>query len=213
MLNKIYQNSRMITKWWPRRPHRTTTRNRNPNRRKETLNLSGIPRTLKIGNPYNGALPLLLQHKEGIPFTKGETKYPLSFNGDISLDFGEVRLMGLNSHLRTNNCVPLHVDVHPSAHPLYTLRIPWCISSTIHFTLITINKIQIQHVHVQRCTSQVCSFRLGFRLWTKIFTTTLTSSVLSSLLCSAQIHPCFLCLIRRLGCGRAQRNESYSYHF
>ena len=27
---------------------------------KETLNLSGIPRTLKIGNPHNGALPLLL---------------------------------------------------------------------------------------------------------------------------------------------------------
>ena len=27
---------------------------------KKTLNLSGIPRTLKIGNPYNGALPLLL---------------------------------------------------------------------------------------------------------------------------------------------------------
>ena len=27
---------------------------------KETLNLSGIPRTLKIDNPHNGALPLLL---------------------------------------------------------------------------------------------------------------------------------------------------------
>ena len=27
---------------------------------KKTLNLSGIPRTLKIGNPHNGALPLLL---------------------------------------------------------------------------------------------------------------------------------------------------------
>ena len=27
---------------------------------KKTLNLSGIPRTLKIGNPHNGALPLFL---------------------------------------------------------------------------------------------------------------------------------------------------------
>ena len=27
---------------------------------KKILNLSGIPRTLKIGNPHNGALPLLL---------------------------------------------------------------------------------------------------------------------------------------------------------
>ena len=27
---------------------------------KETLDLSGIPLTLKIGNPHNGALPLLL---------------------------------------------------------------------------------------------------------------------------------------------------------
>ena len=59
--------------------------------------------------------------------------------------------MALNSHLRTNNGVPSHVDVHPSAHPLYCLRIPWCISSTI---LITIDNIQIQHVDVQRCTSR-----------------------------------------------------------
>ena len=27
---------------------------------KKTLNLSGIPHTLKIGNPHNGAFPLLL---------------------------------------------------------------------------------------------------------------------------------------------------------
>mgnify|MGYP000597857955 CR=1 FL=1 len=37
--------------------------------------------------------------------------------------------------------------------------------------LLLINKIQIQHVDVQRCTSRVHS---GFRLWTKIFTTTLS---------------------------------------
>ena len=92
--------------------------------------------------------------------------------GIFPLILGRVRLMGLNSHLRTNNYVPSHVDVHPSAHPLYTLRILRCISSTIHLTLVTINKLQIQHMRVEHCTSGVCSCRSGFRLWTKIFTTT-----------------------------------------
>ena len=50
--------------------------------------------------------------------------------------------MGLNSHLHTYNYVPMyhivplslsHVDVRTRAHHLYTLRIPWCISSTLPF--------------------------------------------------------------------------------
>ena len=32
----------------------------NDEEEKKTLNLSGIPRALKIGNPHNGAFPLLL---------------------------------------------------------------------------------------------------------------------------------------------------------
>ena len=89
-------------------------------------------------------------------------------------------MLGLNSHLYTNYYVPMYnlvplslprVDVRARAHHLYTLRILWCISSTIHFTFITIDKLQLHYVHVQRCTS-LFSFRCsGFRLWTKIFTT------------------------------------------
>ena len=72
--------------------------------------------------------------------------------------------------------VPLslsHVDVRTRPHHLYTLRILWCISSTIHFTFITIDKLQIHYVRVQRCTSLFGSRCSGFRLWTKIFTTAL----------------------------------------
>ena len=67
--------------------------------------------------------------------------------GTFPLILGRVRLMGLNSHLHPNNYVPMYnlvplslprVDVRTRAHHLYTLRILWCISSTIHFTLITI---------------------------------------------------------------------------
>ena len=68
------------------------------------------------------------------------------------------------------------MDVHTRAHHLYTLRILWCISSTLHPTPITINKLQIQHVRVQRCTSRVCSLRSVFRLWTKIFIDTVSKS-------------------------------------
>ena len=53
----------------PRRPH-SQIQDEKKNLRKEdeneeetlneTLDLSGIPLTLKIGNPHNGALPLVL---------------------------------------------------------------------------------------------------------------------------------------------------------
>ena len=84
-------------------------------------------------------------------FTKVRQNIPFHSMGIFPLIFGEVRMMG--------------------AHLLYTLRILWCISSTIHFTLITTNKLQIHYVHVQRCTSLFGSHRSSFRLWTKIFTT------------------------------------------
>ena len=89
--------------------------------------------------------------------------------------------MGLNSHLYTNYYVPMYnlvplslprVDVRTMAHHLYTFRILWCISSTIHFTLITTTKIQIYKLYVQCCTSHLCYLRSVFRLRTKIFTTT-----------------------------------------
>ena len=72
---------------------------------------------------------------------------PFQSMGIFPLILGEVKMMGLNSHLDTNYYVPMYnlvplslprVDVRTRAHHLYTLRILWCISSTIHFTLITI---------------------------------------------------------------------------
>ena len=107
---------------------------------------------------------------------------PFQSRGIFPLILGEVRMMGLNSpplHKQLGTYVPhstslslAHVDVHARAHQLYTLRVLWCISSTIGFTLVTINNIQIHYVRVQRCTSLFGSRCSGFRLWTKIFTTT-----------------------------------------
>ena len=132
-----------------------------------------MPRTLKNGQPsqWCSSSPFIAQGGKTV-HKKVRQNIPFHSKGIFPLILGRVRLMGLSSHLRTNNYVPSHMDVHPSAHPLYTLRILRCISSTIQFTLVTINKIQIQHVDVQRCTFRVCLFRSGFRLWTKIFTTT-----------------------------------------
>ena len=64
-----------------------------------------------------------------------------------------------------------HVDVHISAHHTYTLGILWCISSTLQFTFVLINILQLHHVRVQRCTPRFCSLCSVFPLWTKIFTT------------------------------------------
>ena len=69
---------------------RLQPRPRRPNSKykmKETL-------TLKIGNPNNGALPLLLLHKEGRSLQKVRLTYPLSFNGGISLDVREGEIDG-----------------------------------------------------------------------------------------------------------------------
>ena len=60
----------------------------------ETLDLSGKPLTLKIGNPHNGAFPLLLQHKEGRLLQKGETKLSPFIQWDIFLDLMEGEIDG-----------------------------------------------------------------------------------------------------------------------
>ena len=65
-----------------------------------------------------------------------------------------------------------HVDVHISAHHFYTLGILWCMSSTLQFIFILINKLQIHHVRARRCTLGFRSLRSVFLLWMKIFTTT-----------------------------------------
>ena len=99
---------------------------------------------------------------------------PFPLMGIFPLILREVGRMGLNSHLYTNYYVPVslsHVDVRAKAHLLYTLQILRCIATTIHFTFITIDKLQIQHVDVQRCTSRVCLLCSVFRLRMKIFTT------------------------------------------
>ena len=48
----------------------------------ETLDLSGIPLTLKIGNPLNGAPSSPFIAQGGKAVTKGETKYSPSLNGE-----------------------------------------------------------------------------------------------------------------------------------
>ena len=109
----------------------------------------------------------------GKAVTKSETQnIPFHSMGIFTLILGRVRLMGLNSHSPHKLSSSLlssysHVDVHISAHHLYTLRILWCISSTLHFTYY----LQMCHVHVQRCTFHFCSLYSVFLLWTKIFTT------------------------------------------
>ena len=123
--------------------------------------------------------PFIAQGGKAV-YKKGETNIPFHSMGIFPLILGEVRMMGLNSHLFTNYYVPMYnlaplslprVDVRARAHRLYILRILSCISSTIRFTLIIVNKLQIYKVYVQRCTSHLCSLRSVFRLWTKIFTT------------------------------------------
>ena len=52
--------------------------------------------------------------------------------------------------------------MHISAHHIYTLGILWCISSTLQFTFVLINILQIHHVGVQRCTPRFCSLRSVF---------------------------------------------------
>ena len=109
-------------------------------------------------------------------YKKVRLNIPFHSMGIFALILGRVRLMGLNSHLPHKLLCTLytslsHVDVHTRAHHRYSLRILWCISSTLHSTPITINKLQIHHVRVQRCTL-LFDFRCsGFRSWTKIFTT------------------------------------------
>ena len=90
--NKIYQNEMndykmVVAQAAPNDYDKTLT----DEEEKKTLNLSGIPRTLKIGNPHNGALPLLLQHKEGRPFTKRVLQnIPFQSMGIFPLILGEV---------------------------------------------------------------------------------------------------------------------------
>ena len=91
--------------------------------------------------------------------------------GIFPLILGRVRLMGLNSHLHTKNYVPSSCGCALKCTSPLHLRILWCISSTSHSTLTTINNLQIHHLRVQRCTLLFGSCCSGFRLWTKIFTT------------------------------------------
>ena len=107
---------------------------------------------------------------------KKETQYPLHSMGNICLDFRKRDWWDLNSHSSHTLPCPLltsysHVHVHISAHHIYTLIILWCISSTLQFTSILINILQIHHVHVQCSTSYFCSLRSGFLPWPKIFPT------------------------------------------
>ena len=54
---------------------------------KKSLNLSGMPRTLKIGNPHKVLFLSFYSTRREDRLQKSATKYPLSINGDISLDF------------------------------------------------------------------------------------------------------------------------------
>ena len=64
--------------------------------------------------------PFIAQGGKAV-YKKGETNIPFHSMGIFPLILGEVRMMGLNSHLYANYYVPSDVDVHSNAHLLYIL--------------------------------------------------------------------------------------------